>query len=434
MKPLHWAAKAHEEMFHLYHHHAISKGEWKELQDLYVDLIREEVQELLEKGKVEEEEIDLVEVADALGDLHVVCLGFLQAAQRPYDEHLFHYSMSTVTGLAVNKESHELAHRRIIDRIKISAQKLKRAHFEARVDIVEMMIPEISYLFDHFEVNALEVFNEIHRSNMSKLNDGNPVYNEAGKVMKPDGYRRPDIRSIVECFDGFPKPYAMAQLISVTSSLAGPNTVQNFSPEELLVYMARVSNHGALDKMSDPVETERLIKYLITHKHWSPFDMVDVTFKIETYRYVSHQLIRHWSMRFQEFSQRYSSNIEILPQQFRMKAKSNRQGSGSQIPNALISFNGKLMPLERAGRLFNHIAKDFYDQMIKIGVAPETARAVLPEATSSHLYMKGSLRSWLHFLDIRNDSLSQLEMQVLAQQVHRILKIHFPTVIKSYFN
>ena len=198
--------------------------------------------------------------------------------------------------------------------------------------------------------------------------------------------------------------------------------IEEMSPEESIVYMARVSS---LNQRTD--NAEKLLTYLVQHGHWSPFDMVDMTVEIETSRAIMAQILRHWSFRFQEFSQRYAEveNFDWSHVEARMKAEGgNRQGSGvsqdSLTKHARISCEG---------------SEDDYQSQLNAGAAPESARMILPLATPTRAYMKGSVRSWMTYFWQRCDSHAQKEHRDLADKIFNIFEDEFPIIgnlVRSY--
>lgn len=200
-----------------------------------------------------------------------------------------------------------------------------------------------------------------------------------------------------------------AKLISIT-----PNA------EEIIIYCARVSSNQNNKDLN-------LIKYLIDHKHYSPFEMANMIIEIECPRFVSSQILRHRSFSFQEFSQRYKKvnvNEYEIPI-FRNKHKNNRQSS-SDIHENNLNY------MSQTKNLFDEIY-DLYDEMIKDNVAPETARAILPLNTKTKLYMNGTIRSWMHYLDVRCNNDTQLEHREIALIIKNIFKENLPFIYKSYF-
>ena len=194
--------------------------------------------------------------------------------------------------------------------------------------------------------------------------------------------------------------------------------------EKLIAYMARVSNP---DNQDNP-ESERLIRYLIKHKHWSPFEMVNMCVQIETTRSVAAQILRHRSFSFQEFSQRYAQVTEpsLIPQLRRQDTK-NRQNSIDNLdPVTVDEFNIKM------NSLFE-LSESLYNEMLQAGVAKECARDVLPLSTPTKMYMNGTLRSWLHYCDLRCANGTQYEHKLIADQVKGLIEQEFPTIYAAMF-
>lgn len=194
--------------------------------------------------------------------------------------------------------------------------------------------------------------------------------------------------------------------------------------EQLIAYMARVSNP---DNQDNP-ESERLIRYLIKHKHWSPFEMVNMCVQIETTRSVAAQILRHRSFSFQEFSQRYAQVTEpaLIPKLRRQDTK-NRQNSIDNLdPVTVDEFNIKI------NSLFD-LSESLYNEMLAAGVAKECARDILPLSTPTKLYMNGTLRSWLHYCDLRCANGTQYEHKLIADQVKGIIEQEFPIVYAAMF-
>jgi len=211
------------------------------------------------------------------------------------------------------------------------------------------------------------------------------------------------------------------ELISHTSSV-------DLLPEEIIVYTARVSNP---ENQMNMETADRLIAFLIKHKHWSPFEMVDMTVSIETSRAIAQQILRHRSFSFQEFSQRYSKATEFEPVQLRKQAEKNRQSSTE-------SFNPKMFNtlegiIDAQKLIEEHImySERLYKDLLDKGVAKECARMVLPLTTQTKIYMKGSVRSWIHYLQIRCAENTQLEHREIALAISDIFKNLFPNISKS---
>lgn len=202
------------------------------------------------------------------------------------------------------------------------------------------------------------------------------------------------------------------------------------TPEELIVYIARVSNPGNQLNMGT---ADRLIAYLIRNHHWSPFEMVDLTFEIETSRAIAQQILRHRSFSFQEFSQRYAAVTDFEPVQLRKQAESNRQSSSEEFDPEV-----EVLPYSGPASVFinQHIraSEELYKTLLDAGVAKECARMVLPLTTQTTLYMKGSVRSWIHYFKIRLDEHTQLEHREIARSMYDQFETIFPNIVKALTN
>lgn len=192
--------------------------------------------------------------------------------------------------------------------------------------------------------------------------------------------------------------------------------------EQLIAYMARVSNPANQDNTKT---SAKLIKYLIDHKHWSPFEMVNMCVEINTTRSIAAQILRHRSFSFQEFSQRYSDISSIgtpaIPALRRQDTK-NRQNS---IDDFTLDFQDIMD--EAITEHFND-AIDLYKSLLEAGVAKECARDVLPLATPTRLYMNGTIRSWIHYCQLRCGNGTQEEHKIIATGVYKLLEEHLPNV------
>jgi thymidylate synthase (FAD) len=196
--------------------------------------------------------------------------------------------------------------------------------------------------------------------------------------------------------------------------------------EELISYMARVSNPA---NQSNTETSQRLIRYLIEHKHWSPFEMVNMCVSIETTRSIAAQILRHRSFSFQEFSQRYAEVTEVAaPPQFRKQDTKNRQNSTDDL-----SLTLRYQYTEETIKLYNQ-CYDLYQRMLEDGVAKECAREVLPMAAPTRLYMNGTIRSWIHYCQLRCGNGTQLEHRMIASQVQDILYSQIPNVCKAMWS
>lgn len=189
------------------------------------------------------------------------------------------------------------------------------------------------------------------------------------------------------------------------------------SLKDLVIYCARVSNVKSQELGNNP---DRLMKYLMDNKHWSPFEMVNICMEIETPRDIARQILRHRSFSFQEFSQRYADPTEDLgfedSREIRLQDTENRQ-------NSIITEDMEVVTVSSG--IMNYIVKeceDAYKHLVGIGVAKEVARAILPEGlTMSRMYMNGSLRSWLHYLEVRSDPSTQKEHREVAEECGKII-------------
>ena len=195
--------------------------------------------------------------------------------------------------------------------------------------------------------------------------------------------------------------------------------------EQLIAYMARVSNP---DNQDNPY-SERLIRYLIKHKHWSPFEMVNMCVEIETTRSVAAQILRHRTFSFQEFSQRYAKVAKpaAIPELRRQDTK-NRQNSIDDLDFYTVKdFTIKI------NSLFE-LSESLYNEMLQAGVAKECARDILPLATPTRLYMNGTLRSWIHYIDLRTDNGTQHEHKLVAKGCKKVFEEQFPLISKAVWS
>jgi len=196
--------------------------------------------------------------------------------------------------------------------------------------------------------------------------------------------------------------------------------------EKVMAYCARVSNPGNQEAMEDGrLGAAGLLSYCARKRHWSVFEMATACVEIDTTRAISAQIIRHRSFSFQEFSQRYAEVAPDIPvPEMRQKAQGgNRQGSGAVIEDAYTSG------LVDAALT---IAKDSYTHLIGEGVAPETARMVLPMCAPTRLYMSGTIRSWIHYLDLRGKEDVQKEHREIAFSIRAILAGELPLLAEVF--
>jgi len=194
--------------------------------------------------------------------------------------------------------------------------------------------------------------------------------------------------------------------------------------EKLIVRMARVSN----PKNADNDETApKLLRYLIKHQHWSPLEMASMCVKIDTERDIAAQILRHRSFSFQEFSTRYAkTGLAEIPR-WRTQDEKNRQASHDDLDqDAIQQFDSQAAVLLRNIYLT-------YEEMLKAGVAKECARRILPLCTPTTLYMHGTLRSWIHYIQLRSANGTQLEHQEIALECRNIFTQQFPVISEAAF-
>ena len=193
--------------------------------------------------------------------------------------------------------------------------------------------------------------------------------------------------------------------------------------QDLIAFCARVSNPS---NQFNTESSQKLINYLVKNAHWSPLEMVDATLEIVTTRDITHQIIRHRSFSFQEFSQRYADptkDMQFVTREARLQDNKNRQNS--------IEVEDNLLQNEwyRSQQRAIFAAEREYKWAIANGIAKEQARAVLPEGlTESRIYMKGSIRSWVHYIEVRTDPTTQKEHREVALQCAREIAKVFPNI------
>jgi thymidylate synthase (FAD) len=214
-----------------------------------------------------------------------------------------------------------------------------------------------------------------------------------------------------------------AKIVAVTEPIDESMTV-----DEFVAYVARVSNPS---NQNNKITANKLIKYLAKHKHWSPFEMVHVVMEINTTRDIARQILRHRSFTFQEFSQRYADptgDLGFSHREARLQDTKNRQNSIE------LTQNDKMIAQrwEQEQKFIIEQVQRSYDWAIKSGIAKEQARAVLPEGlTNSRMYMAGSLRSWIHYCQLRMANGTQKEHQEVATDAWYELTKHFPSLKDS---
>jgi thymidylate synthase (FAD) len=209
-------------------------------------------------------------------------------------------------------------------------------------------------------------------------------------------------------------------LVSVTK----PEVKAIKNAEDLVAFCARVSNPS--NQMN--LETApKLLKFLIKHKHWSPFELVDMCVEIKTSRGIAAQILRHRSFSFQEFSQRYSEATDYEDIELRLQGSKNRQVGEDLLPKNHPEYNNLNGLLAETLSLSEHC----YRTMIDNGVAKEVARMVLPLTTQTTMYMKGSLRSWIHYIELRVQENTQKEHRLIAEDCKKIFIDNFPVISEA---
>ena len=192
---------------------------------------------------------------------------------------------------------------------------------------------------------------------------------------------------------------------------------------DLIAYTARVSNPA---NQNNTETAPRLLKYLIREQHWSPFEMVHMTMEIKTTRDIARQILRHRSFSFQEFSQRYAVATEFETREARLQDEKNRQNSVETDDKKLEEW-WQMQQKKVQGQ-----ADLAYKDALKKGIAKEQARALLPEGmTRSTLYMSGTLRSWIHYCELRRGNGTQKEHALIADKCWEIIGVHFPDIVEA---
>jgi|TARA_B100001094_G_scaffold323705_1_gene375066 thymidylate synthase (FAD) len=218
------------------------------------------------------------------------------------------------------------------------------------------------------------------------------------------------------------------KLIGLTSpsAITGTRTA-----EELVAYAARVSNPG---NQNNEKTAPKLLSYLIKENHWSPFEMVSMTMEIVTTRDISRQIIRHRSFSFQEFSQRYAVSNDFVTREARLQDKKNRQNSiaidRKDVKQIELAEEWNMQQVKLTEKI-----KKLYKWALDNGIAKEQARAILPEGnTMTTLYMSGTLRSWIHYCQLRKTNGTQAEHMEVAELAWKVIEAQFPNVTEAVDN
>lgn len=215
--------------------------------------------------------------------------------------------------------------------------------------------------------------------------------------------------------------------MKVAAKLVGktmPFNIDAETPEDLISYAARVSNPS---NQANHSTAAGLLRYCMRNKHWSVFEMANAIIEVKAPRDITRQLLRHRSFSFQEFSQRYSDEIEFTEREFRRQDDKNRQNSIDDLSDEVSKYTQNWMYRIKAN------AQQAYKELRGFDVAKETSRALLPEGlTMSTLYVNGTLRSWLHYLEVRDDEgVTQWEHVLLARAIKKALTPAFPIVLNN---
>lgn len=228
--------------------------------------------------------------------------------------------------------------------------------------------------------------------------------------------------------------------VELVSKTVGVNKYESLDSEEIIAAIAR---HGIIKE-----DNGKLVRYLMTHRHWSPLDMINFNFEVETSRGISRQMIRHDSLdggefpitkvilRLQEHSQRYSDKVSFQEVELRREHPTNRQSSTEPFnPEIKVDVYGgegyvKIGANEAIDMALEHI-QSVYKALIEAGVAKECARNILPECTTTVLTFNGTLRNWLSFLNVRLDHNAQKEIRLIAERIGEELEQQLPNVFKT---
>jgi thymidylate synthase (FAD) len=210
------------------------------------------------------------------------------------------------------------------------------------------------------------------------------------------------------------------KLVSTTQPQIKGHDDKVMSAEDVIAYCARVSNPS---NQHNVATAPKLLKFLIKHKHWSPFELANMCVEIRTSRGIAAQILRHRSFSFQEFSQRYSQALHLEELELRCPAEKNRQSSSDDL--------GKQHEAYKIANASMEAAMNSYKHLLEIGVAKECARAILPLNTETTMYMNGTVRSWIHYINLRTEENTQKEHREVAEAIKLIFANQFPTVSEA---
>lgn len=211
--------------------------------------------------------------------------------------------------------------------------------------------------------------------------------------------------------------------VELVTKTVGVGNFEGRTIDEIIVAQARVSSNKEGEKLFN--SPEKLIRHLILQSHWSPFDMANLGFDIETSRAMSLEFIRHFSIKPQQYSQRYADSVETEDIELRLQSKANRQSSTDVVEDDILESIVK-RTIEDSKSAYNHLVSN--------NIAREVARFVLPETARTKLYMNGSIRSWITFLNARLHNTAQKEIRLLAEEIRDCLIKECPIISSALYN
>ena len=211
------------------------------------------------------------------------------------------------------------------------------------------------------------------------------------------------------------------KLVSITQPLVKGHDDEAMSAEDIIAYCARVSNP---ENQQNVKTAPRLLKFLIKHKHWSPFELANMCVEIKTSRGIAAQILRHRSFSFQEFSQRYSEAQQLEELELRSPAEKNRQSSSDALDKQHEAYKIANASMEAAMNSYKHL--------IELGVAKECARGILPLTTETTMYMNGTVRSWIHYINLRTEKNTQKEHRDIANEIKGLFVQQFPNTSVAF--
>ena len=209
------------------------------------------------------------------------------------------------------------------------------------------------------------------------------------------------------------------KLVSITQPMINQQD-ELMSAEDIIAYCARVSNPK---NQMNTATAPRLLAFLFKLKHWSPFELASMCVEVKTSRAIAAQILRHRSFSFQEFSQRYSEAQKLEELELRTPAEKNRQSSSDPIDKQHEAYKFAKASMETAVNTYKHL--------LELGVAKECARAILPLNTETTMYMNGTVRSWIHYINLRAEENTQKEHREIAEEIKSIFTKQFPTVSEA---